>query len=216
MPELTPDELLTTTRAVRRRLDFDRPVPRGVVETCLEIALQAPNGSNLNSWHWVVVDDATLVCEMARIYNAGLDDFIATLGDATGDDYAGAHVPGFEKIHASTDHLREKLQRAPVLVLPLMGGRTDDANLFFQASQWGSILQAVWSFMLALRSRGLGSCWTTGHLWREGEMAELLGIPQERHAQVGLFPVAYTLGTEFRPAWRRPVAEVVSWNRYGG
>ncbi len=215
MRELNTDEVLTTTRAVRRRLDFARPVPRDVVETCLEIAFQAPNGSNLNTWHWIVVDDSRLVKEMARIYNAGLDDFIATLGDATGDAYLGAHIPGFEKISASTAYLREHLHRAPVLVLPLMGARTDGASLFFQASQWGSILQAVWSFMLALRNRGLGSCWTTGHLWRETEMAELMGIPRERHAQVGLFPVAYTLGTEFHRAWRRPVAEVVSWNRYG-
>jgi nitroreductase len=152
---------------------------------------------------------------MARIYNRGLDDFVATLGGATGESYLGAHIPGFERISESTDFLRQHLHRAPALLLPLMGGRTDGANLFFQASQWGSILQAVWSFMLALRVRGLGSCWTTGHLWREEEMAKLLGIPRQRHQQVGLFPLAYTQGSDFRPAWRRPVAEVIGWNGFG-
>ena len=214
MLDLTPDEVLTTTRAVRRRLDFDRPVPRAIVEECLEVAFQAPNGSNLNAWRWLVLDDRETIRRVARIYDAGLEDYIRTLGDAVGERYAGAGIPGFDRIDASTAYLRANLERAPVLLLPLMAGRPEGADVFFQASQWGSILQAVWSFMLALRPRGLGSCWTTGHLWRERELAELLGIPFDRHTQVGLFPVAYTRGTDFRPAWRRPASEVVRWNRF--
>jgi nitroreductase len=210
--ELGPDELLTTTRSVRRRLDFDRRPDRKLVEQCLEIAFQAPNGSNLNSWHWIVLDDRDLIGEAARIYNAGLDDYIASLGERQGAGYVGASIPRFGELSRSVDHLRENLHRAPVLLLPLLAGRTQGVGLFHEASLWGSILQAVWSFMLALRARGLGSAWTTGHLPREEEMAELLGIPMDRYQQVGLFPVAYTLGTDFRPAWRRPVEEVVSWN----
>jgi nitroreductase len=212
--ELTPDEVLTTTRAVRRRLDTSRPVARELIENCLEIALQAPNGSNLNRWRWIAVDDRPTVARMAEIYDAALDDFVKSLGSAVGEGYAGASVPGFERIGASVQHLRERMCEVPVLLVPLFAGRSEGASVFFQASQWGSIVQAVWSFMLALRTRGLGSCWTTAHLHREAQMAELLGIPPQRFTQVGLFPVAYTLGTEFRRAWRRPTDEVLRWNRF--
>ena len=214
MLPLTPDEVLTTTRAVRRRLDLARPVPRKVVEECLEIALQAPNGSNLNTWRWIAVDDRPTVARMAEIYDAALEDYVKSLGSATGANYAGASVPGFERIGASVQHLRNHMREVPVLLLPVFAGRTEGANLFFQASLWGSVVQAVWSFMLALRTRGLGSCWTTGHLWREAEMAELLGVPREKYTQVGLFPVAFTLGTGFRRAWRRGPGEVLRWNRF--
>ena len=115
---------------------------------------------------------------------------------------------------ASVMHLRENLERVPVLMIPVFGGRMEGASVFFQASMWGSVVPAVWSFMLALRSRGLGSAWTTIHLHREAEMAQLLGIPKG-YTQAGLFPVAYTLGTDFKPAPRRPVEEVLSWNGFG-
>ena len=216
MLDLGPDELLTTTRTVRKRLDYERPVSRELIETCLEIAFQAPNGGNMNAWRWVVVDDRALVAELARLYNQGLDDYIATLGE---HGYPGAGVPGADRIESSTRHLRDHIHRAPALVLPLFAGRTDASPMthaFWQASQWGSILQAVWSFMLALRARGLGSAWTTGHLWREAEVADLLGIPCELYMQTGLFPVAYTLGTDFRRAYRKPVSEVVRWNGFDG
>jgi nitroreductase len=214
MLDLTPDEVLTTTRAVRRRLDLSRPVAREIVEECLGIALQAPNGSNMNSWRWIAVDDRACIERMAEIYDAALDDYVRSLGSATGANYAGAHVPGFERIGASVQHLRDHMREVPVLVVPLFAGRTENASTFFQASLWGSIVQAVWSFMLALRARGLGSCWTTGHLHREQAMAELLGIPGQRFTQVGLFPVAYTKGTKFAPAWRMPVGEVLDWNAF--
>jgi nitroreductase len=213
--DLTPDEVLTTTRAVRRRLDLSRPVARKLVEKCLDVALQAPNGSNLNTWRWIAVDDRATIAGMAEIYDAALDDYVNSLGSAVGRDYAGASVPGFEKIGASVQHLREHMREVPVLVVPLFAGRTEAASVFFQASLWGSIVQAVWSFMLALRTRGLGSCWTTAHLHREAQMAELLGIPKDRFTQVGLFPVAYTQGHAFKRAWRLPTDEVLRWNRFG-
>jgi nitroreductase len=214
MLDLSPDDLLTTTRTVRKRLDFERRVPRAIVEECLAIAFQAPNGGNMNTWRWIAIDDRATIGELARLYNQGLEDFIATFGEA---GYPGAGVPGADRIESSTTHLRANFHRAPVVLVPLIAGRTDgNANVFFQASQWGSIVQAIWSFMLALRARGLGSAWTTGHLWRERETAELLGIPHAHFMQTGLFPVAYTLGTDFKPAHRKPVAEVLRWNRFEG
>ena len=214
MNTLEPDTLLCTTRSVRKRLDFERPVARGVIEDCLEVAFQAPNGSNLNAWRWIVVDDPTLVQAAAGIYNQGLDAYVKELGEAVGDAYLGASVPGHDRIAESVDHLRENLHRAPALLLPLFAGRTEGASVFMQASLWGSIIQATWSFFLALRSRGLGSAWTTGHLMREEAMADLLGIPFDRYTQVGLFPIAYTVGTDFRPAYRKPLQEVVGWNEF--
>ena len=208
------DELLATTRSVRKRLDFERPVPRDVIQRCLELGLQAPNGSNLNAWRWIVIDDPDRVAAAAALYNRGLDDFIESLGQAVGENYAGAGIPGSERISVSVDYLRENLHRCPALLVPLLPGRVEGLDVFFQASQWGSIVQAVWSFMLALRSRGLGSAWTTGHLLRESEMAELLGVPFGQYTQVGLFPIAYTLGTDFKPAYRKPLAEVLGWNGF--
>ncbi|MCY4426056.1 MAG: nitroreductase family protein [Halieaceae bacterium] len=214
MTELNNAEyVLTTTRSVRKRLDLERPVERAVVEECLDIALQAPNGSNLNTWKWVLVDDAATIGKIAELYNLAMDDFIASLGEATGDNYQGAHIPGFENIGDSVDYLRQHLAEVPVVAFPLLAGRTEGASVFYQASMWGSILQSVWSFFLALRSRGMGSAWTTAHLQREQEFAELLGIPAE-YTQTGLFPVAYTLGTEFKKAWRVPVSEMASWNHF--
>ncbi len=215
MLELTPNELLTTTRSVRKRLDYERPVERELIGECLEIAFQAPNGSNLNAWEWLVVDEPELVARAAAIYNAGLDDFIASLGEATGENYAGAAVPRSEHIATSVQSLRDNMHRCPALLLPLMSGRVDGMSVFWQVSQYGSIIQAVWSFFLALRARGLGSAWTTGHLWREKEMGDLLGVPVEAYTQIGLFPIAYTLGTDFKAAYRKPADEVVSWNRFG-
>jgi len=213
MLDLTPDQVLSTTRAVRKRLDFDRPVPRSVIAECLALALQAPNGSNMNTWRFIAVDDRDTIARMAAIYDAALQDYVRSLGEAVGRNYAGAGVPGFDRIDGSVQYLRDHLHRVPVLVVPVFAGRPEGADVFAQASLWGSVIQAVWSFMLALRPRGLGSCWTTGHLNRESEMAALLGIPRG-YTQAGLFPVAYTLGTDFRPAWRKPVEEVLDWNAF--
>ena len=206
---LNPDELLTTTRAVRRRLDITRPVDRGVVEECLRIALQAPNGSNRQTWNFVVVDDPALRAAMADIWRAGAAD----LGAAAAIDPSPR--PPAERqaqIMTSVSWLSEHLHEVPVLVVATVDGRPEGASMFTQATMWGSVLPAVWSFMLALRSRAMGSCWTTVHLEREREMAELLGIPHDSVTQVGLFPVAYTVGTEFRPGAREASADTIRWN----
>src|SRR4029453_5179160 len=120
MLEFTPDELLTTTRTVRKRLDLSRPVPRSVIEECLAVALQAPNGSNANSWRWIAVDDRATIRELARLYNQGLEDFIATFG-ARGYDLGGG-VPGFDRIGASTQHLRDHFHEMPAVLVPPVAG----------------------------------------------------------------------------------------------
>ena len=210
MLDLTPDDVLTTTRSVRKRLDLQRPVERSTVLECLEIAAQAPNGSNQQRWNWVVVDDPDLRAQVADVYRGAMSDLIADPNKPTRDiDYA---TDTQARISGSVAHLRDHLHEVPVLVIPTIGGRLDRANIFLQASIWGSILPAVWSFMLALRARGMGSAWTTAHLYREREMADLLGIPFDSVTQAGLFPVAYTLGTDFRPGERDPIADDTHWN----
>jgi len=204
------DLALTTTRAVRRRLDLDRPVPRQVVLDCIELALQAPNGSNTQPWRWVVIDDPETRRAAAEIYRGAIDSYSTRPGPRE-VDYS---TPAAQRISVSVAHLKDNLEKVPVLVVPAVRGRFDTEVLFMQASRWGSILPAVWSFMLALRGRGLGSVWTTIHLHREKEMADLLGIPHGEWTQAGLFPVAYTIGTDFKPAPRGDVADVVSWNHW--
>jgi nitroreductase len=209
---LTSDELLTTTRSVRKRLDYERPVDRAVVEECLSLALQAPNGSNQQEWQWVVVDDGDVKAQLADLYREGMTHF------GSNPYFAGPTPdwgdPALQKIGGSARSLMDNLHRVPVMVIPTIEARPEGIDLFLQANLWGSILPAVWSFMLALRDRGLGSAWTTVHLHREREAADLLGIPHDRYTQAGLFPVAYTLGTDFRPGPRRPLAEVLHWNHW--
>ncbi len=213
--DMRVDTALRTTRAVRKRLDLTRPVERRVVEDCLELAQQAPNGSNRQLYHWVLIDDPTTKEQAAGIYRAALDSYAASGVSADKPKQYDRTAPEAVRMTESVMYLHQHLEEVPVLVVPAMAGRVDDASVFFQASMWGSAIPAVWSFMLALRARGLGSAWTTIHLHREAEMAELLGIPPG-YTQVGLFPVAYTIGTDFQPARRCPVTEVSSWNRFGG
>ncbi len=209
---LSVDEVLTTTRAVRKRLDVTRPVPRAVIEECLELALQAPNGSNRNEWRWIIVDDPIVVAKLAGEYKAAMG--LLHSGQIPSRMYLSGSIPREDKLLESAFALAEKLDRMPAILIPLMPGRPDGASSVDQATMWGSILQATWSFMLALRERGLGSIWATVALRREREIAEILGIPYADYTQVGMFPVAYTIGTEFKRAWRRPVSEVLSYNRF--
>lgn len=214
MLNLTANQLLTTTRSVRKRLDFDKPVSREIIQECLETAFQAPNGSNLNTWKWLVIDDPKVIAKVSELYNQGTQDFIEILGDSVGENYMGADVPGFKGINESVEYLCQNMHRSQAILLPLMAGRVEKGNTFAQASSYGSILQATWSFFLALREHGMGSAWTTVHLWREKEMAELLNIPYNDYTQVGLFPIGYTIGTEFKKAFRKPFDDVVSWNEF--
>ena len=204
------DELLATTRAVRKRLDFARPVPRNVILECLELAVQAPTGSNSQGWRWVVVEDAKTKKALADIYRKGGEAYLAT-AVAQARQAGNAQT---ERVYDSAMYLVEHLHEAPVHVIPCIEGRPP-ANVptAMLAGLYGSIFPAVWSFQLALRSRGLGSVLTTLHLIYEAEAAKLLGIP-DNVMQVALLPVGYTKGTDFKRAARPPVANITHWNRW--
>src|SRR5438067_6324365 len=211
--ELTPRELLTTTRTVRKRLDLTRPVPRDVVEECLRLAFQAPNGSDQQTWHWIVVDDAGTRAEMTRIYRAALQDHI-NRPRRTSEDARPEPTPKQQRMTESVMYLVEHIHEVPVLLVPTFHGRCERGTVFEQASRWGSIGPGIWSFMPALRLHGMGSAWTTLHLYREQEMAELLGIPYGTETQAGMFPVAYTIGTDFKPADRSASEANIRWNHW--
>jgi nitroreductase len=203
------DELLSTTRAVRRRLDLDRPVERDVVLDCLRLAIQAPTAANTQTWRWLVVTDPALKRGLADIYRRADSGRFERRADRLRES-----DPQTSRVYENAGWLSENLERVPVHVIPCVQGRVDGGPTIATASMYGSILPAVWSFMLALRSRGLGSVWTTLHLAFEQEAAELLGIPDDV-TQVALVPVAYTVGDRFKPAVRRPVGEVTYWDRWG-
>jgi len=210
---LTPDDLLTTTRAVRRRLDLGRPVEREVIEECVGIAQQAPNGSNLQRWHFVVVTDAEKRVALAELYGKGAEAYFVN----PPAPYGGmnpSNEEGTYRLRKSALYLVEHLHEVPVHVIPCISGRTDGLPGSRQASTWASILPATWSFMLALRARGLGSAFTTFHLAHEEEAARLLGIPYDDVMQAGLVPVAYTKGSGFKPAPREPLSSMMHWNRW--
>jgi nitroreductase len=211
MLPLTLNELLTTTRSVRKRLDLERPVARELIERCVDIAVQAPNGSNQQYWHWIIVDDPELRQRVADLYRAGMQHQIDNPGYRSDVDYT---TPEALRIGASVGYLAEHLHQVPVLVIPVMEGKVEGLDAFAQASHWGSILPAVWNFMLALRAHGLGSAWTTVHLHQSKQMAELLGIPYDQTTQAGLFPIAYTLGTDFKQAARKRAHDIIGWNHW--
>jgi nitroreductase len=200
------DQLLSTTRAVRKRLDFDREVPDDVLLECLQLAVQAPTGSNRQHWRWMVVRDQAKKDALAAIYHRGGG---AYLKEAAATAEAGTQTA---RVMDSALYLAENLHRSPVMVIPMIVGRPEE-NPNGGAGLFGSIIPAMWSFQLALRSRGLGSCYTTLHLAYEQEAAELLGIPPHM-TQAGLLPVAYTKGTDFKPAVRPPVEEITYLDTY--
>ncbi len=212
--EISPQELLTTTRAVRKRLDLDRPVPRAVVEECLEVAIQAPTGSNHQGWQFMLVDDPGRKSALADLYGRSFDAYVESgrMQYPAGDPRAARRDAVFD----SATWLRRHLHEVPVLVVPCNEGRMPENGLpvLIQASYWGSILPAVWSFMLAARLRGLGTAWTTLHMAFEKEAAEILDLPYDGYTQAGLVPVAYSKGTRFKAASRLPASGLTHWNTW--
>ncbi|WP_280500999.1 nitroreductase family protein [Nocardia farcinica] len=208
--QLSTDELLSTTRTVRKRLDFQRPVPLEVVRECLELAIQAPTGSNSQGWQWVVVTDPGKRRELGELYRKGFQAYAAAAHYPgrrdTGDPDADAVG---KRVASSAEYLAERMGQAPVLLIPCLGNRVDGASSQATASYWGSLFPAVWSFCLAARSRGLGTAWTTLHLSYEREAAEVLGIPYEKVSQGAMLPVAYTKGTDFKPAPRKDLDAIL-------
>ena len=207
------DRLLSTTRSVRKRLDFTRPVPRDVVLDCLRVATQAPSGGNSQRWRWLVIDDPDARAQVAKWYQASHDPYMAANRELLGDAVAAGSTQ--DRVMDSSSYLSEHLAEVPVHVIPCWLDRLpDNPSTMDMAGLYGSLLPAVWSFMLALRSRGLGSAYTTLHLAYEREVGEALGIPATV-TQAALIPVAYYLGDDFTPADRKPVAAVTSWNEWG-
>jgi nitroreductase len=199
------DLLLSTTRSVRKRLDFDRPVEPEVLMDCLRLAVQAPTGSNQQGWRWVFVTEPAKRNALADLYREAGGEYLRRTKEAgTGDAQT-------DRVIDSASFLARNLERAPVLLVPCIVGRLEDVRPIRAASFYGSILPSVWSFQLALRSRGLGSTYTTLHLAFERRAGELLGIPREV-SQAGLVPIAYTKGTDFSPAARPPVEDIAFWD----
>ena len=214
--DLTPDELLTTTRAVRKRLDLERPVSLDVIRDCMEVATQAPTGGNTQGWHFVVVTDSEKRAALAAIYKKAWALYKKAPGsvfDLFTKEASGRRKDQLGRVADSADYLVDNLQRVPVHVIPCIGGRVNKMSGDFAsvglASVYGSILPATWSFMLAARARGLGTAWTTCHLMYEQEAAELLGIPYDQVTQVALIATAWSIGTEFRKSLRNPVDDVL-------
>lgn len=200
--DLSIDELLTTTRSVRKRLDLTRPVEPEVIDECLELALQAPSPGSGELWHFLVVTDPTQREALASVYRKSIDSLSSE----------AATIPS--RIQDSAQYLTDHLHEVPVLIVPCIEGRTENISAMRQATIWNSIMPAVWSFMLAARSRGLGTVLTTVHLVYEREAADVLGIPYERIMQTSLLPIAYTLGTSFKPAARKPLSSVLHRDRW--
>ena len=200
---LSADEVLKTTRSVRKRLDFDKPVERSIVEECLEIALQAPTGSNSQGWHFIVVEDAAKKKALADIYMENFKLYASMPRPER--ESSDPRAERMDKVVDSAVYLAQNFHRSPLMLIPAIEGRLDNLPSFATASIWGSLLPAVWSFML-----------TTIHLMNDGEKkaAELLGIPYDKVSQGGLFPIAYTKGTDFKPASRLPLSRVMHWDKW--
>ena len=206
--DLNPDQLLSTTRAVRKRLDFTRDVPDELIRECVDLALQAPSGSNNLVMRFIVIRDAAKRAAVAEQYAACFAEYRES------PSYAGAQVRESDVEHAqqqrvarSADYLAERMADAPVLVI----GCSEGPSRREARAMMGSVLPGMWSFMLAARARGLGTAWTTLHLGREQEVADILGIPFETVAQAVLTPVAFTMGTDFKAAHRPPADTVITW-----
>lgn len=216
LPRLV-DDVLTTTRSVRRRLDLTRPVDPALVDECLRIALQAPTGGNRQRWSFIVVTDRERRAALGDIYRRGWADYRRRPDSAPMRRERDARRSAEQRrVVSSAAYLAEHIHEVPVLVVPCIEGRTDDAPVAAQASQFGSILPAVWSFMLAGRARGLACAWTTIHLFHERDAAELLGIPYDTVMQTALVPVAHSIGTDFRPAPGRSLEGVVHRETWAG
>jgi len=214
---LSIDELLATTRAVRNRLDFTRPVEPEVIRECLSLAVQAPTPGGMQNWHFVVVTSPSQREALAALYRkrahspGGQEDMLKQMIATAADEKEVAYLT--RKV-APARYLTAHLHEAPVFVIPCIEGRAVNLSAAGQAGHWGGIWPATWSFMLAARSRGLGTVLTTLHLDFEQEAADVLSIPYEQVMQVGLIPVAYTLGTTFKPAARKPLEDVLHWDQW--
>jgi nitroreductase len=212
------DHVLKTTRSVRLRLDLERPVAADLIESAIDVALQAPTGANAQTWRFVVVTDPDKRAAIAELYRKGSERYLAgdtglsCIGLSVNQEYAADDLrqQRMARVVKSAVYLIENVHRVPVHVLLFIEGRFENEDVFTQASMWGSILPAAWSLMLALRARGVASAWTTFTLLYEAEMRKLLGVP-DTYTQAVLLPVAWLTGGEPRAAKRFPAREVTYW-----
>ena len=211
------DALLSTTRAVRKRLDFSRPVPDDLIRECVDLAMQSPSGSNNMTMQFVVVRDQAIRQAIGEVYRqcygiyTQLDGvYVRSIDKGSTDGNAQQ-----ARVADSADFLGQHMGDAPALVIACTAGaRVDGVPAMMAASMMGNVLPAMWSFMLAARARGLGTCWTTVHLMMEQQVAEIVGIPFDTVQQVCLSPLAYTVGTDFKAAGRPPADSIIHWDRW--
>ena len=215
---LSVDEVLSTTRAVRKRLDFDKPVEPEVIKECLEAALQSPTGSNSQSWQWLVVTDSDQRAALAKLYQQGWELYTQMEGNVQ-TAYKGVdedRISQQSRVLDSATYLAKNFEKVPVMMIPILPGRFEGLPSMASAAMLGSILPGAWSFMLAARERGLGTAWTTIHLMFEEQAAEVLGIDYQSYTQCALITCGYSKGTNFKPAKRPPLETVLHWDRWEG
>jgi nitroreductase len=214
---LSPDELLSTTRAVRKRLDFDRPVPDELIRECVELSMQSPSGSNNPTMQFVVVRDPAKKAAIGEIYRQCFGMYKTWDGVYIGSIDKGSEEANAQQARsaASADVLGERMGDAPALIIACnKGGRVDGQPAIMSANAFGNVLPAMWSFMLAARARGLGTCWTTLHLIMEQQVADVVGIPFDEVQQACLSPIAFTKGTDFKPAARPDADSIIHWDQW--
>ena len=215
---LSVDEVLATTRAVRKRLDFEKPVEPEIIKECLEAAIQSPTGSNSQSWQWLVVTDPEQRAALADLYKQGWDLYAQMEGNVQ-TAYKGGdeeRIAQQSRVQSSAAYLAENFEKVPVMMIPILPGRYEGLPSVASAAMLGSILPGAWSFMLAARERGLGTAWTTIHLMFEEQAAEVLGIDYQSYTQCALITCGYSKGTDFKPAKRPPLETVLHWDRWDG
>jgi nitroreductase len=215
--DLDADQLLTTTRAVRKRLDFTRPVPDDVIRECVAAAMQSPSGSNNMTMRFVIVRDAEKRAAIGEIYRQCFEIYRTMDGVYAGSlkKDTDAEQAQQDRVTDSANYLADHMGDAPVLVIACTAsGRVDGAPAMMSASMFGNVLPAMWSFMLAARARGLGTAWTTVGLMMEQQIADVVGIPFDEVQQACLSPLAYTIGTDFRPAMRPEPDTVIHWDSW--
>ena len=217
---LTNDELLSTTRAVRKRLDFDRPVSEDVLKECMELAVQAPTGSNAQGWQFVFVTDPDKKAQIGEYYRQAFSlyrDMPAAIHKLHADSDDSSLKQSQTRSASSADFLADNMGKVPAMLIPCIAGRTDSpegSNIIAQTGTLGSIIPAAWNFMLAARARGIGTAWTTLHLMHEKAVADIIGIPYDDYMQIALIPIGYTKGTDFKQAYRPPVETVMHINEW--
>ena len=201
------DRLLLTTKQIRKRMDMSRSVPREQILECIDIASRAPMGSNAERNKWLIIEDPDLKMQIAELYRLNAEPYFE-FGRTVETDARG------DRVASSAQYLSDNMHEVPAMVSPLRLDRVENESSGHQSGWYGSVLPGVWSLQLALRARGIGSCWTTLHLGSEAEVAEILGIP-ETVTQVCMLPVGYYTGDSFSVTPRRPAADITFIDRWG-